>query len=324
PEEFGGQGFGPVELCMVAEEMGRALLCAPFFGSIVLGATAIMNAATQDQQRMHLPGIASGTDIATLAFTEENGSWDFEGCATTATESADGFALTGVKSFVLDGHRANKIVVLARASGTVGDDGLSLFLVDGDAAGLSRRALRSMDPTRKIARIEFNGVSATLLGEQGTAAGAMAKTLDLAVVALANEMVGGAERLREDALAYAQMRIQFGRSIASFQAIKHKCAEMLVDVNLAKAAAYYAAAAVAEGETDVPAMASMAKAAASDTYMHMAIEATQIHGGVGFTWENDTHLWFKRAKSSEVFLGTPAYHRERMLQHWDAIEGAGA
>jgi alkylation response protein AidB-like acyl-CoA dehydrogenase len=135
-------------------------------------------------------------------------------------------------------------------------------------------------------------------------------------------MVGGAERLREDALEYTRMRIQFGRSIASFQVIKHKCAEMLVDVNLSKAAAYYAAAVAAQGDPQTPAMASLAKASASDTYMQTALEATQLHGGIGFTWDNDTHLWFKRAKSSEVFLGTAAYHRERMLQNWDAVEGA--
>ena len=322
PEEFGGQGFGPVELCLVAEEMGRALLCAPFFASTVLAATAIMNAASEAQKRALLPDIANGETIATLAFTEENGDWDYAGCAATATPSGEGYAINGVKSFVLDGHTAQRIVVLARRPGTAGGDGLSLFVVDGAAEGLTRRLLKSVDQTRKLARLEFKEVAGELLGEEGAAAGPLSKTLDLAVIALANEMVGGAERLREDALDYTRMRIQFGRSIASFQVIKHKCAEMLVDVNLSKAAAYYAAAVAAEDDPQTPAMASLAKASASDTYMQTAIEATQLHGGIGFTWDNDTHLWFKRAKSSEVFLGSAAYHRERMLQNWDAVEGA--
>jgi len=322
PEEFGGQGFGPVELCLVAEEMGRALLCAPFFASTVLAATAIMHTASEEQKRAHLPDIANGETVATLAFTEENGSWDYDGCAATAVASGEGYTINGVKSFVLDGHTANTIVVLARRPGTAGGEGLSLFLVDGAAKGLTRRLLKTVDQTRKLARLEFTDVAGELLGAEGEAAGPLSKTLDLAAIALAHEMVGGAERLREDALDYTRMRIQFGRSIASFQVIKHKCAELLVDVNLSRAAAYYAAAVAAEDDPQTPAMASMAKASASDTYMQTAIEATQLHGGIGFTWDNDTHLWFKRAKSSEVFLGTAAYHRERMLQHWDAVEGA--
>lgn len=316
PEEYGGQGFGPVELCIVTEEMGRALLCSPFFGSCVLAATAILNGATEEQKREHLPAIAMGDTIAALAVTEENGNYEYAGCETTCAKDGDGYVLNGVKSFVLDGHTADKIVVLARAAGTKDRDGLSLFLVDGNADGLSRRLLKTVDQTRKVARLEFNNVKAELLGEEGKAADPMSKTLDLAAIALANEMVGGAERLREDALDYVNLRVQFGRSISSFQVIKHKCADLLVDVSLAKAAAYYAAAAAADDDGETPAMASMAKAMASDTYMNTAIEATQMHGGIGFTWDNDTHLWFKRAKSSEVFLGSPNYHRERMLQHW--------
>ena len=324
PEEYGGQGFGPVELCLVTEEMGRSLLCAPYFASTVLAATAILNGANEEQKRAHLPGIASGKTIATLAFTEDNGGWDYDACAATATASGDGFVINGAKNYVLDGHTADKIVVLARKPGSAGGDGLSLFMVSADADGLSRRLLKSADATRKIARLEFKDVKGELLGTEGAAAEPLSKTLDLAAIALANEMVGGAERLREDALEYVGMRVQFGRPIASFQVIKHKCAELLVDVNLSKAAAYYAAAVAAEGSPEVSAMASMAKASASDTYMQTAIEATQMHGGIGFTWENDTHLWFKRAKSSEVFLGTPTYHRERMMQNWSAMEGAAS
>ena len=171
-----------------------------------------------------------------------------------------------------------------------------------------------MDATRKLARLEFRGVEADLLGEEGAGAEPFAATLRLAAVALANEMVGGAEQLRQSALDYANMRVQFGRTIASFQSMKHKQADMLVDVELARSAAYYAAAAAAENDPELPALASLAKASASDAYMQTAIHTIQIHGGIGFTWDNDTHLWFKRAKSSEVFLGDPAYHRELMMR----------
>ena len=174
-----------------------------------------------------------------------------------------------------------------------------------------------MDGTRKLARLEFKGVKATLLGEQGSAATTFAKTLNLAVACLANEMIGGAEALREQALDYAQMRMQFGRAISSFQTMKHKQADMLIDVELAKSAVYYAAAAADEDDEETSALASLAKSAAADAYMQTAIHTVQIHGGIGFTWDNDTHLWFKRAKSSEVFLGSSAYHRERLMVQWN-------
>jgi alkylation response protein AidB-like acyl-CoA dehydrogenase len=310
PEAYGGQGFGPVELGIVLEEMGRALLCAPFFASTVLAATAIMQAGTEAQKRALLPDIAAGETIATLAFTEPNGRWDADGIEMRATGR---YRLDGVKSFVLDGHTADLIVVAARS-----DNGLSFFTVSGDAPGLTRRALKVIDPTRKQARLEFRGVEAELLGEDGGGAEPFARTMTLAAVGLANEMVGGAERLRQSALDYANLRVQFGRAIASFQSMKHKQADMLVDVELAKSAAYCAASAAAEDDADLPAIASLAKACAAEAYMQTAIHTIQIHGGIGFTWDNDSHLWFKRAKSSEVFLGDPTYHRELMMQAWGA------
>ncbi|HUB16125.1 MAG TPA: acyl-CoA dehydrogenase family protein [Acetobacteraceae bacterium] len=316
PEAYGGQGFGPVELGIVLEEMGRALLCAPYFASTVLAATAILQAGTEAQKRDWLPDIAGGETIATLAFTEPNGRWDTAGIATTASATGGGFRLNGTKSFVLDGHTADLIVVLARRPGSADDDGLSLFTVSGDAPGLSRRALKVIDPTRKLARLEFHDVEASLLGEAGAAAAPFARTMVLAAVGLANEMVGGAERLRQSALDYANLRVQFGRAIASFQSMKHKQADMLVDVELAKSAAYAAASAAADGDADLPALASLAKATASEAYLQTAIHTIQIHGGIGFTWDNDTHLWFKRAKSSEVFLGDATYHREMMMRAW--------
>jgi alkylation response protein AidB-like acyl-CoA dehydrogenase len=317
PEEYGGQGFSYGELGVVLEEMGRALLCAPYFSSAVLATTTILNAGTEEQKRTLLPPLAAGESRAALAFTEDNGQWDSSGVEMTATASGGGYTLDGTKSFVLDGHTADSIVVLARKPGTTGDDGLSFFTVAGDTGGLTRTLLKTTDPTRKQARLEFKGVQAELLGTEGGAAGPLAKTLDLAAICLANEMVGGADKLRESAVEYAMMRVQFGRQIGSFQTMKHKSADMLLEVELAKSAAYYAAAAAAEEDEDLPALASLAKASASQAYMQTAINTVQIHGGIGFTWDNDTHLWFKRAKSSEVFLGDPSYHRELLMQRWD-------
>jgi alkylation response protein AidB-like acyl-CoA dehydrogenase len=318
PEAYGGHGFGFGELGIVLEEMGRALLCAPYFASVVLGAGAVLNAGTEAQKQVLLPGIASGDTIATMAWAEDDGRWDAAGTTLVATQSGGGYRLTGHKSFVLDGHTADLIVVLARAPGSTGEAGLSLFTVPGDAFGLSRRLLKTMDQTRKLARLTFDAVEAQPLGEPGSAVAPFNRTMIEASICLANEMVGGAERLREDALAYSKMRMQFGRSIASFQSMKHKAADMLLDVELAKSAAYYAAAALDDGDDDVVATASLAKACASETYSQTAIHAVQIHGGIGFTWDNDTHLWFKRAKSSEVLLGDAHHHREQMMRHWAA------
>jgi alkylation response protein AidB-like acyl-CoA dehydrogenase len=316
PEDCGGQGFGTVEQAILLEEMGRALLCAPYFATL-LAATAIRHAGDEDSKRALLPDIAVGDTVATLAWVEDNGRWDGSGTTLTATERDGGIVLDGHKSYVLDGHSADLIVVLAQDKG-----GPSLFTVAGDAPGLERRPLQTVDQTRKQARLTFKAVQATPLGARGKAAAPLARTLDHAAVCLASEMVGGAERLREDALAYVQMRVQFGRAIASFQAIKHKCADMLLTVELAKSAAYAAASAAADGDGNLPALASLAKACAADAYMQTAIDAVQLHGGIGFTWDNDTHLWFKRAKASEVMLGDPAYHRELMLQRWTDVEDA--
>ncbi len=315
PEEYGGQGFSFAELGIVLEEMGRALLCAPYFASIALAANAILNAATETRKKELLPGIASGETVATLALSEPSGRWDAAGVGLTATPENGAFRLDGVKMFVLDGHTADLIVVVARAPGSSGDDGVAFFTVPGDAVGLERRLLATVDATRKQARLEFSGVRAELLGDLDAGGPALAKTLDQAAVALSSEMVGGAQKVLETSVDYAKERMQFGRPIGSFQAIKHKCADMLVEIELAKSAAYYAAAAAAEGDEELPALAALAKGLASDAYRSAAAENIQIHGGVGFTWDNDAHLYFKRAKSSEVFLGDPTYHRELLAQH---------
>lgn len=316
PEQYGGAGFGMVELCIVTEELGRALLCAPYFSTAVLAANAILNSGAEARKSALLPDLAKGARLAALAITESDGNWDPAGIAVVATPDADGYRLDGVKSYVVDGHVADLLIVAARTPKTAGREGLALFTLDAQAGGVERRLLESMDPTRKIARIDFHGAHAQPLGNLDDGAKPIFRTLDQAAIALANEMVGGAQALFDSAVNYAQLRVQFGRTIGSFQAIKHKLADLLLDVELAKSAAYYAAQAAAVDDPEWPALASLAKAAASETYLHTAAECIQIHGGIGFTWDNDTHLWFKRAKSSEVFLGQPSYHRELLMRRW--------
>jgi alkylation response protein AidB-like acyl-CoA dehydrogenase len=316
PEQYGGAGFGMVELCIVAEEFGRALLCAPYFSTAVLAANAILNAGDDAQKSKLLPAVASGARLAALAITELNGDWDPSSIETVAAPDGDGYRLNGVKSYVVDGHVADLLVVAARLQNSVGNEGLALFTLDANADGVERRLLESMDATRKLARIDFRGARASLLGNPHDGAKAILRTLDQAAIALANEMVGGAQTLLDSAVNYSKMRVQFGRTIGSFQAIKHKCADLLLEVELAKSAAYYAAQAAAIEDPEWPALASLAKAAASETYLRTAAECIQVHGGIGFTWDNDTHLWFKRAKSSEVFLGQPSYHRELLMRRW--------
>jgi alkylation response protein AidB-like acyl-CoA dehydrogenase len=316
PQSHGGAGFGMVELGIVMEELGRALLCAPYFSTAVLAANAVLNAGSEAQKASLLPDIASGARLGTLAVTELNGDWDPRAIQLSAAAVADGYLLDGVKSYVLDGHVADLLIVAARMRATSGRDGVALFTIAADAPGVQRHLLKSMDATRKIARIDFHNARAQLLGNPDDGVKALSRTLDQAAIALANEMVGGAQKLLDSAVNYAKMRVQFGRAIGSFQAIKHRLADMLLDVELARSAAYYAAQAAAVDDPEWPALACMAKAASSDTYMRTARECIQIHGGIGFTWDNDTHLWFKRAKSSEVFLGLPSYHRELLMQRW--------
>jgi len=312
PEAYGGSGFGVTELGIAMEEMGRTLYPSPFFASAILAAKTIEYCASEDEKIRLLPAIASGEKIATLALMESSGSVDLGDVQMQAAGSGKSrsgqFQLNGEKKFVLDGCIADLILVVARTR-----SGLSVFLVESAAPGIKKSLLNVIDPTRKIATIEFTNTPATLLGVEGAAETGLQKMLDVAYIALANESVGGASRLFEDTLAYTKLRRQFGRTIASFQAIKHRMTEFLLAVELAKSAAYYAAAAHDEAAPDISMLASLAKAGASETYLQAAIDSIQLHGGIGFTWENDTHLWFKRAKSSEVFLGDPAWHRSRMI-----------
>jgi alkylation response protein AidB-like acyl-CoA dehydrogenase len=315
PEEYGGQGFTFIELGIVLEEMGRVLLCAPYFSSVVLAAGAILAVGTDAEKQALLPGIASGDTIAALAFTEPSGKWDAAGITMEATENVGGeFKLSGEKMFVIDGFTADTIVVVARTAGTTGTDGIMFFTVAGDAEGLTRTPLQTMDTTRKQAKLEFDNVVASPLGSTQDGFAAFSKVLDQAAVALSNEMMGGAQKVLEMSVEYAKVRVQFGRPIGSFQAIKHKCADMLLEVESGKSAAYYASWAAAEDNEELPVVAALAKAYCSEAYFHAAAENIQIHGGIGFTWEHPAHLYFKRAKSSEIYLGDPTYHRELLAQ----------
>ena len=309
PEEYGGSGFGYVELGIVLEEMGRSLLCAPFFSSVVLAANTLIHSGDEAAKKAHLPGIASGETLATLAYTEPSGKWDESGITMKASGSAGSYTLTGTKMYVIDGHTANLLIVAARTGA-----GVSLFAVDGKAAGLTRTALSTMDQTRKQAKIEFANTPATLIGAEGKGWDILSTVLDLAAVGLAAEQVGGAQKVLEMAVEYAKVRVQFGRPIGSFQAIKHKCADMLLEVESAKSAAYYGLWCASEMNEELPSVASLAKAYCSEAYFHATAENIQIHGGIGFTWEHPAHLYFKRAKSSELMFGDPTYHREQLAQ----------
>jgi alkylation response protein AidB-like acyl-CoA dehydrogenase len=312
PEQYGGQGFGPVELYVVFEEMGAALFCSPYFSSVALASNAVLLVGDDEDKARYLPGIASGETIATVALTDDTGNWDLARTSATAKADGDGFIVNGVASYVTDGNLASLIFVPALSA-----QGLSLFAVEGNANGLTRTGLSTMDQTRKQSRLEFENVPATLVGGEGEALSGLTTMLQVAESALAAEQVGGAQRVLNNAVEYAKNRVQFGRPIGSFQAIKHKCADMLLDVESAKSAAYYAAWASQELNDELPIAASLAKSFCSEAYFHCAAENIQIHGGIGFTWEHHAHLYFKRAKSSELFLGDPAYHRELLAQHLD-------
>ena len=309
PEAYGGSGYGYVELGVVLEEMGRSLLCAPYFATVVLAANTLIHSGDEAAKKKYLPGIAAGETIATLAYTEPSGKWDESGITMQASGSGSAFTLSGTKMFVLDGHTANLIIVAAKTG-----KGTSLFAVDGNAAGLTRTALSTMDQTRKQAKLEFNNTPAELIGTEGAGWSVLSTVLDLAAVGLAAEQVGGAQKVLDMAVEYAKVRVQFGRPIGSFQAIKHKCADMLLEVESAKSAAYYGMWCASEMNDELASVASLAKAYCSEAYFHATAENIQIHGGIGFTWEHPAHLYFKRAKSSELLFGDPTYHREQLAQ----------
>ncbi|MEE9609195.1 MAG: acyl-CoA dehydrogenase family protein [Myxococcota bacterium] len=314
PEAYGGQGFGFLELGIVLEEMGRTLVCTPYFSSACLATNAVLNAGSEEQRAALLPGLASGETIGTLALLEPGGDWDPAGVALAYARDGDQFLLSGSKSCVTDGATADLLVVAARRPGSRAADGVTLFTVRGDAKGLAAAPVDPLDATRKLASLEFSGVRAELLGVEGEALAALAKTLDQACACLALESTGGAERCLRSAVDYAKQRVQFGRPIGSFQAVKHKCAEVLLELESARSAAYYASCMASEDSGELPLAASLAKACCGDAFLRAAAENIHIHGGVGFTWESDAHLYYKRAKANEALFGTPAFHRRRIAE----------
>ncbi|WP_405530599.1 acyl-CoA/acyl-ACP dehydrogenase [Streptomyces canus] len=308
PEEYGGSGFGYVDLGIVFEEAGRALLGGPYFASVALAAEALLRCADEQARHDFLPGIASGETVATLALTEDSGHWDEQGIGLTAVRDETGaWRLTGVKTYVPDGHLADLLLVAARTP-----SGVSLLAVEtADAPGLTRTSLPTLDQTRKQARVEFTDTPARLLGPEGAAWPALKRTLATAAVLLSAEQVGGAAAALDAAVEYAKIREQYGRPIGSFQGIKHKCADMLMEIESARSAAYGGLWALDAGdETEIAIAAALAQAFCSEAFTKVAADNIQVHGGIGFTWEHPAHLYFKRAKSSEALLGTPSYHRE--------------
>jgi alkylation response protein AidB-like acyl-CoA dehydrogenase len=306
PETHGGAGMGYVELLVAMEEMGRALLCAPYLGTAVLSTNTLLSCADAATQKALLAEIAAGRRIVSVAHAEPNGRWDVAGIALRARAKGDGFELDGTKSWVLDGHVADTLLVAART-----DDGLGLFRVDARAEGLSRELVPSLDTTRKLATVELAATPARLVS-RGDQSENLERALALTLCALAAEQVGGAQRCLEMATDYAKTRLQFGRPIGSYQAIKHKYADMLVAVEFAKSAAYAACFAAANDAPDLSEAAALAKAYCSEAYFKIAAENIQVHGGMGFTWEHPAHLYFKRAKASDLLFGDAAHHRERL------------
>jgi alkylation response protein AidB-like acyl-CoA dehydrogenase len=308
PAEYGGDGFGLTELEVVLEETGAALLCAPFFATVVLAAQALLASGDEQACARYLPPIASGQTIATLAAAEAGASWDPALVTARAEQTGDGWALSGAKSFVVDGASADLVLVVARSVA-----GPTLFAVPAGAPGLTAAPMTTLDPTRAMAALTFDRVPAELVGAPGEGGRLMSRVLDIACVGLAAEQAGGARRCLEMSAGYARTRFQFGRPIGSFQAVKHRCADMLVRVELAQAAVREAARLADEGSPEFPVAAATAHVCCSQAYTFAATENIQVHGGIGFTWEHPAHLYFRRAKSAELLLGGPAVYHERLL-----------
>ncbi len=317
PEKHGGSGLDFVDLVVVLEEMGRVVLPGPFFSTVVLGGVALVEGGSAAQQQTWLPKIASGDLKVTLAQLEPSGRWDGDGIALGAKPDGNGYKLGGTKLFVPDANVADLFVVAGRAPGSKGTEGISLFLVDAKSPGVSVTMLKTMDQTRKLGEVVLKDVAVgadRVLGKPGAGWALLQRIVDRGKVGLAAEMCGGAQKVLEMSVDYAKVREQFGKPIGSFQAIQHKCANMLVEVESSKSITYYAAWAVANDVAEAPLAAAMAKAYTSDAYRHTAGEGIQIHGGIGFTWEHDMHIFFKRAKSSEVTFGDATWNREIVAQ----------
>ncbi|HEX6220907.1 MAG TPA: acyl-CoA dehydrogenase family protein [Acidimicrobiia bacterium] len=303
-EEHGGAGLGPVEMSVLLEEMGRLVTPGPFFASAVVATIAIQQAAIPEKQDRLLPTLASGETIATLAVFEEPRGWGLAPSLTKAQPSGDSWTVTGAKRAVLDGHLADLLLVTASTG-----DGVGLFAIDSDANGLTISQESTLDPTRRQATVTLEGVDGASRLDDGDMTESLRRTMSLATAALAAEQVGGAQRCMEMAVDYAKSRYQFGRPIGSYQAIKHRCANMLMKVEHAKSTAYHAAR-VTQDDAELAVAAPLAGSVCSEAYVWVAGENIQVHGGIGFTWEHDAHLYLKRAKASSLLLGSPRHQRD--------------
>ncbi len=311
PEEHGGLGLGLVELAVVAEEMGRACLPGAFL-STVFAAALIERAGSLEQRAKYLAPVAAGELRATVAFLEEAANWDLDGVKLEATRRDGSLSVTGRKLFVPDAGVANLLICVTRVG-----DSLALLPLERGAAGLSVKPMPSMDGTRKLYEVAFNNVAvadADVLGADGDARGALRSALETATAALCAEMVGGMQWVLDTTVEFAKTRQQFGRAIGSFQAVQHQCADMLLMTESARSAAYYAAWALTEGAPAASSAVSIAKAYCSDAYREVGNRGVQVHGGIGFTWEHDLHLYYKRSKASEVMFGDGSFHRERIAR----------
>ena len=310
PARHGGAGLGHVELAILMMEMGRTLHPSPYLSSVCMAATAVLNAGSEAQQAQFLPGMVSGETIAALAYMSAAGQPQPD---ATLSASGNDFRLSGSAGFVPYGHAADLFIVAARAA----DGGVSLLALPAHTRGLVVERHVTFDLTRPLSTLHFADVAVgaeQLLGPAGQAAGVLDHTLDLARIALAAEQTGGAEAVLDMTVAYTKERVQFGRPIGSFQALKHRMADMMVEVETARTAVYYAACIADEGSDELGEAAAIAKAYCSDAFSSCAGHAIQLHGGIGFTWEHDAHLYFKRARSSAVLLGDAASQRERVAQ----------
>lgn len=308
PEIYGGAGCGYADLAVVFEELGRGLVPSPVFGTVALALPALFASADERALKDYAPALAAGSKTATLGWVEDDGSWD-GGARTMARQAQGGWRIDGHKSYVVDASGADVILLTAAVS-----NGLALFAVTAGARGLKVTPLPTFDQSRQLARIDLHDVPARLVGNLGAGSQILTNVLDRAAVLLAAEMVGAAEACLDMSVEYAKVRQQFGRPIGSFQAVKHKCAEVLVELEGARAAAYYAAWSADENPNELSAAACIAKATASEALFRAAAENAQIHGGIGATWEHDVHLYLKRAKASYIFLGDPSYHRQRLAE----------
>jgi alkylation response protein AidB-like acyl-CoA dehydrogenase len=318
PEEYGGFGTF-LDLVVVLEETGRVLLPGPFFETMGMAVPAILEAGTDAQKKEVLSAIAAGDARATLAFTEPSGRWDAEGVTLSAQKSGDGWTLNGTKLFVPGAGVADYMVVAARTRSS-GEEGITLFLVKGRPAGMSVKPLSTLDMTHKWYEVKFDNVQLggdALMGEADKGWVPLRRALDWATAGICAEMVGGAQKVLEDSVEYAKTRQQFGKPIGIYQAVSHKLADMLLEVESAKSVTYYAAWTVDADAPDRALACSIAKAYTSDAYRHATGSGIQVHGGIGFTWEHDMHLYFKRAKASEVTLGDPTFHRELVAEALD-------